>query len=31
VIAETGRLAPERLGPGIQRLGWLAELLGYRA
>jgi hypothetical protein len=30
VIVEAGRLAPERLGPGIQRLGWLAELLGHR-
>lgn len=30
VIAEAGRLTPERLGPGIQRIGWLAELLGYR-
>lgn len=30
VIVEAGRLAPERVGPGVQRLGWLAELLGYR-
>jgi hypothetical protein len=30
VIVETGRLTPERIGPGIQRIGWLAELLGYR-
>jgi len=30
VIVEAGRLAPERIGPGVQRLGWLAELLGYR-
>jgi hypothetical protein len=30
VIVEAGRLAPERLGPGIQRLGWPAELLGCR-
>jgi hypothetical protein len=29
-MVEAGRLAPERLGPGIQPLGRLAELVGYR-
>ncbi|GAB2832711.1 hypothetical protein GCM10027176_41220 [Actinoallomurus bryophytorum] len=28
---EQGRLTIERIGPGVQRLGWLAEALGYRA
>ena len=30
MITEQGRLTLERIGPGIQRLGWLAETLGYR-
>jgi hypothetical protein len=30
MTVEGGRLTLERIGPGIQRLGWLAETLGYR-
>jgi hypothetical protein len=30
MTVERGRLTLERIGPGIQRLGWLAQALGYR-
>ncbi|MDN3351117.1 hypothetical protein [Actinomadura sp. DC4] len=30
MIVEQGRLDPGRIGPAIQRLGWLAETLGVR-
>jgi hypothetical protein len=30
MITEQGRLTLERIGPGIQRLVWLARTLGYR-
>jgi hypothetical protein len=30
MITEQGRLTLDRIGPGIQRLGWLAQALGYR-
>jgi hypothetical protein len=31
VITEQGRLIPDRIVPGIQRLGWLAQALGHRS
>ena len=31
MITEQGRLTLDRIGPGIQRLGWLAQALGHRS
>lgn len=31
MIVESGRLTPARILAGVERLGWLAEMLGYRA